>query len=414
MTDHGEIHADYLGHARRLGERLLASARVQPDGSLTWGRGADRDRQPVVDSGPVSGRCGEAYFFAALARATGEAVFEESALGALAGIREGVDHGVGGDAGPRATFAALLTRLRLGVAGVGGMIYVLVRTGQRLDRPELIDDARSLARFLSTERIEADTTYDVSWGVAGALLGLLALADTGSERALGQAEACGRHLLARRTLDERSGLRAWKTLRELPSTGFAHGACGIAHALLRLHLRTGDLAFRDAALEAFAFERALYREDLDHWQEWWGHTETHPRFTSWCHGAPGVGLSRLTSLECLDAEHEVAVVRDLQLALRATANARTPTVDTLCCGYFGRIDILLEAGARLENDSLTRQARRLADLRLERAGQEGFHNAMSPEPTPLLGGFWQGEAGIGYTLLRLARPRSLPCILSMA
>ncbi|MEO1369004.1 MAG: lanthionine synthetase LanC family protein, partial [Acidobacteriota bacterium] len=236
----------------------------------------------------------------------------------------------------------------------------------------------------------------------------------GYSPALEKADLCGQLLLGRRSLDRTSGLRAWVTTQDTPSSGFAHGASGIAHALLRLYGATAAKPYRDAALEAFAFERSLRQADSGRWPGWRHQPESASRFTSWCQGAPGISLGRLTALPYLPADSESDVVNDLRHALRATAEGKSPDVDTICCGYFGRIDILLEAGERLGNVSLGRHARRLAELRLERAETEGFHKAVSPEPTPLLGGFWQGESGIGYVLLRLADPGSLPCVLALS
>ena len=65
-------------------------------------------------------------------------------------------------------------------------------------------------------------------------------------------------------------------------------------------------------------------------------------------------------------------------------------VETLCCGRFGRLDLLLDAGRRFDRPDLVEAARSIASQRL-RAGlaqEEGY-------------GFFRGISGLGYTLLRL-------------
>ncbi|MCG8459842.1 MAG: hypothetical protein MI919_26480 [Holophagales bacterium] len=400
---------DFIEHAESLGESLLRQARNQPDGSVTWGPGADRRRQPVADSGPFNGRCGEAFLLASLYRATHRPELRGMALRALEGILGGL---------AKRSFEPTVARLSLGLSGVGGMIYVLVRMARMLEEPELQAAAVSLSAALTPERITADNDLDVTWGCAGALLSQLVLAETvveeaSGEKAMARAELCARHLLARRTADAETGHEAWVTLSSLPSTGFAHGAAGIAHALLRYFLRTGDDACYRAGLDAFAFERQLYRESQDNWLASRQESDREPKFCSWCHGAPGIALSRLKSLECVHAADREPIVQDLLRALRATARGRLPSLDTLCCGYFGRIDILLEAGRRLGNDSLVRQAERLSRIRLGRADQHGLELDHSGSRDPIFDGFWQGTPGVAYTLLRLQAPESFPCVLAL-
>jgi lantibiotic modifying enzyme len=398
---------DLLTPALRIGAGLLAQARELDDGSLSWGRGADRDRLPAPDTGPFNGRCGEALLFAALHAATGDPAFEEASLRTLLSLRRGLpDERYRSDLADRVVF---------GLAGVGGILYTLVRAAGFLGRPELLESAEHLAGVVTEERIAADGQFDIIWGSAGALLGLLALADAGSAGALHRAERCAEHLLTRRAVDPESGLRAWNTLRGVPSSGFAHGASGIAHALLQVYRRTEAAPFYEAALEAFAFERTLYREEILNWMDSRGEPEDQPVMWSWCHGAPGIGLARLGVLGRLRGDDEAGIAEDLHRAITATLAARVPGVDTICCGFFGRIDFLLEAGHKLGNPALERHARRIAGERLGRAGEQGY--LLTPDDEieeHLRAGFWQDLGGTAYTLLRLTDPARYPCVLAMA
>lgn len=399
---------DLLGAARRIGESIRAEARELDDGSLHWGRGAGRGYEFTADSGPFNGRSGEALLFAALHAATGEPAYADAAEQALRTVRLGL-----GRPGYRAELA---DRVVLGLAGLGGLLYTLVRVGQLLERPGLLAAAELLGEEFTPERIAEDGKLDIIWGSAGAALGLLALADAGVPSALPRARRCAEHLLKSRAVDPASGLRAWNTLRRLPSTGFAHGASGLAHALLQVHSRTGGAELRAAALEAFAFERTLWNEDLGNWED--SRDEPGPpEMWSWCHGAPGIALARLSALGALggDAEAESDLAHDLRQALRATLGSRVPKVDTLCCGTFGRIDILLEAGRRLENPSLLRQAQRLALERVEAGEAQGYVLTPTTEIAPHLHpGLWQGLGGAAYSLLRLGDPERFPCLLAMS
>lgn len=387
---------------------LLRTAETDSDGAITWRRGYAMDMSPAEDPGIFNGRIGEALFFAALFATTADPAHEEAALRASQAVRAAA-----GDAELR---ERLLAQVGYGLTGVGSQVYALVRMSQFLNRPELLDDAAALAEVLTPERIARDRIHDLFWGAAGAALALLALYDhTGDPAALERAVACGEHLLARRGTDPDTGLRAWATLEPALFTGFAHGTSGIAHALLRLHQATGDDRFYDAAIEGFAWERTVFREDIGDWPDKRDQPADQPVISAWCHGAPGMALSRLTALYVLREEHEADVAEDLDRALTRTSEAPLHGADYLCCGNFGRVDILLEAGRVLENESLVRQARRMAEGALERADQRGWVVATPGEDGSdrhQSGGLWQGPTGIAYTLLRMTDPDRYPTLLT--
>ena len=387
-----------------IGERLLKDAHCLGDGSLTWGRGYGLNMEPVPDSGMFNGRIGEAVFLSALAVASSRADFEAAALASTGCLRASL-----GDA----TLAReLASRIGLGLSGMGSIIYAFVLMASLLRRPELLISAERGAETVSKERIAADTKCDVFWGAAGALFGLLALLDRGVEAVRQRAIWCADHLLARRTADWRTGLRGWAQDGGRPVTGFAHGSSGVASALLRLHERMGDSRLYRAAVEAFDFERTVYSPAVSDWPD---HPDQARKtiMSSWCHGAPGIGFSRLSILPSMEAKDESDIAGDLCLALRKVASDKLRPADNLCCGNFGRIDFLLEAAQRLQNPSLKAAAFRVAERCIERHRKQPF---TIPQPSASVGphcgpGLWQGIAGIGYSLIRLSAPAQFPCIL---
>lgn len=166
-----------------------------------------------------------------------------------------------------------------------------------------------------------------------------------------------------------------------------------------------------AALEAFAFERTLIRPETGEWPDSRSVAPGAPVQGSWCHGAPGIALSRLCALDLVTDENGGSVVDDLDFALTSTCEQPLHVMDNLCCGNFGRADILLEASLVLENASLEAHARNLADLCLERAEASDFGIPRYSGEPHLRPGLWQGLAGIGYSLLRLAEPHRFSSLL---
>jgi lantibiotic modifying enzyme len=293
---------------------------------------------------------------------------------------------------------------------VGSIVYAFVRMAGFLREPALLAAARDAACALTCDAIEADDKYEVFWGTAGALLGLLALGEAAPTAGVDEAvRRCAEHLLAHRVPDPESGHLAWATYEAAPVAGFAHGSTGIAHALLQLHRRAPDPRLYEAAVAAFAFERTAYREDLNEWLDARGQEERI--LSAWCHGSAGIGFSRLSALGLVRPEDDAAIAADLVKALRKVNTRQLLVWDNICCGNFGRVDFLVTAGRRLQNPSLEEAAYRIAGLCLDRAGEDGFRTPGPDEGPQFTPGLWQGTGGIGYVLLRLAAPERFPSLL---
>jgi lantibiotic modifying enzyme len=130
---------------------------------------------------------------------------------------------------------------------------------------------------------------------------------------------------------------------------------------------------------------------------------------SWCHGAPGIGLARLGGLAVLDTPQ---VRRDLATAMQTTLSIGLSTLDTLCCGNFGRIELLIAASQHLQQPQLLEVARQWASTLVRRARQRGgFQVFLQLSRQAHNPGLFQGTAGIGYQLLRVALPEQVPSIL---
>ncbi len=294
-----------------------------------------------------------------------------------------------------------------GATGLGSIVYTLVRISQFLNEPQLLDIASQGALLITQESIASDRQFDTIAGSAGAILGLLSLYQASSDPAiLDRATALGYHLLINRTKSD-SGFRAWATLEGKLATGFSHGAAGIAYALLRLYKITQETVFLEAAEEAIAYERSLFSPSTGNWQDV---RENKPTFmTSWCHGAPGIGLGRLGGLEILDTPE---IRQEIAAAINTTQQFGLQNLDHLCCGNFGRMEVLLLATSKLSHPELWNTVQKQAAWLVARAKQVGAFYLFPELPGDVYNpGFFQGTAGIGYELLRLAYPESLPSVL---
>ncbi len=393
-----------LARAMAIAGELRTRAIRAPDGSAAWIgpqylAQAERFQFQPLGHDLYGGACGVAVFLAAAAKIAGRAGYRELALGAVQPLRRELrtrgdrlarDVGIGG------------------AAGLGGVVYALTRMADLVDDSSLLEDAKQIALLITAERIAADTSLDVIDGSAGAILGLCALYDvTGDQEVAERAMACGGHLLTARTASG-AVYRAWATVDGKLLAGFSHGAAGIAYALLRLYELTRDPALLQAAREAIAYERSVFSPEAGNWPDF--RPDDEPAFlTRWCHGAAGIGLARLGGLAVLDTPE---IRRDIDIALETTRRHGLERVDHLCCGNLGRAEVLLAAGLRLSRRDLREAAEARAAQAVTGAEQAG---PVSLHPLPPGGvyspGFFQGEAGIGYELLRLAHPDVLPSVL---
>jgi type 2 lantibiotic biosynthesis protein LanM len=366
-----------------------------------------------LDHDLYGGACGPALFFSALSKISGEAHYHQLALATLHLLRQMLQAQTTRfsweDWGAWAGFPAL--KNIGGGGGLGSVIYALVRISQFLHEPALIAQAQGLADLLTLKRIAEDHFFDVIDGVAGTILGLLALYQVSPQASiLAKAVACGEHLSQTRTASA-SGYLSWSDQDGKLLTGFSHGAAGIAYALLRLYEVSGEVTFRETAQEAIAYERSVFNAEAGNWPDLRNSTIENPDFMiSWCHGAPGIGLARLGGLPALDTDE---IRTDIAVALETTLRHGPQGLDHLCCGTLGRAEFLLAASLQMSRPDFLETAKTWAAWVVGRAEQAGGYVVRSnPELNWAYSpGFFQGIAGIGYELLRLAYPHQLPSIL---
>ncbi len=297
-------------------------------------------------------------------------------------------------------------------SGAGSMVYGLTTIGALLGDSTSIDLARMAARRIAPHRIARDQALDVISGAAGAALGLLAFYKVSHDPdILDLATACGDRLL-QTTIATDQGL-SWRAPDGRVYTGFAHGVAGIAYALGRLFDITGERRFGRASADGYRYVASRYVDAAQNWpvlgEPVEGVAGLGPSMTAWCHGAPGVTLA--ISLGSADTVY-AKLLDQLEPSLRTTAGASPHMADHVCCGNMGRCESLFTTGRRLMRREAVEGSRRLARVVIARARKAGHFclAANGFEYRIFDPGFFRGVSGIGYTLLRLAAPSSLPSV----
>lgn len=405
--------AAYLEVAAAIGRRLVREA-VWHDGKCSWmGSIAEGGVEPgsggqvlaALGPGLYGGSAGVGLFLAELHGATGDAEVRETALAALR-------HALS-----RAGTLPGSKRLGLYNGGVG-IALAAARVGALLDAESLRDGARGLLGVLEGEQ-HAPDVFDLIDGRAGAIAGLLVLRRLLDEpRLLEFATRLGDELLRTAERSER-GL-SWRmptAPHEVGWTGFSHGAAGPGHALLELAHASGEARYTHAAEQAFAYERSWFSAAEGNWPDLRGllvRKQRPPRelpfATTWCHGAPGIALSRLRAFELTGSpeyrEEAVTALRTTQRALEAGLRSDTEGF-SLCHGMAGNAEVLRLGAALLEESSASLPGQ-LAEL-----GMRRYASGAAPWPCGAPGetpGLFLGLAGIGHFYLRLQVP-SIPSVL---
>ena len=392
---------DRAAEARALGRLLVDSSIADGSGAIEW-LGVDvavdgeRSRYGALGPSLYSGRAGIALFLAALAR-SGHAerdAYRRTAVAASADLLR-----LGGEDERRRWWRDQ----PLGLNGSGGALMTLLRLGRLLPdlREAVAEKVSSLLDGLTADHLRADRQLDVMGGSAGLIGPLL---EVGTPTAMTLAEAAGDTLVAQQ---DPGGGWVIDALGTRPLTGFSHGASGMASALARLDAAVPREAYGEAARRALRYEHETFDPIRRNWPDLrGGHASpTHRFLLGWCHGAPGVALSRLcffgTSL--WDARTET----ELEHALRSTADTRYAG-DSVCCGRFGRAAILRLAARLCDEPDWLSAAARLERLALtdRRGGGYSFGEAL---------GLFNGAAGVGLALLDATADddhQVLPAILS--
>jgi lantibiotic biosynthesis protein len=409
-----------LVEAASWGDMLCQEAYWHEDRCSWVGHSPDESPQDgplfsgVTSLGPdlYAGTAGVALFLAQLHVLRPEARYRRAALGA---IRHALRHADDVDAAAR-------VGLHIGVTGVA---FASARAGLLLGIDDLVAEGVALATRAADEA--GDRPYlDFVSGSSSAICALLVMSRyPGGDGLHGSAEALGRDIIGRAARDngwswsnaDVSGGTQWAR----PLNGLAHGAAGLGIALIELHAKTGDPAFRDAGLGAFDYEDQFVNDAKGNWDDLRvdpaadAGAGSMPHTLAWCHGAPGISLTRLRAHQVLPDRGE-HLRGSIAIALRGTLQHARSQLEgsafdvTSCHGLAGLIEPFVLASQVFGDPSYLSRARELwgeaFHRRDEKATWMSGVGTGGKNPSLML-----GSAGLGYGLLRAFDPERVPSVL---
>ena len=402
---------DFLQVADRIGVDLCRDAFWSGDHCNWMGWSTehlDGAFTPAFRSCDISlygGLAGIALFLAHVQSLTGDRQQRTAALGAI--------NNVVAQLGRR---EAILPGLYTGLAGVA---YALAAAGELLELPELAEFGIRVVEQAGQAPLDVARS-DVLSGSAGIIPVLIDLGQRFDRpRLLDMAVRHGDFLVDHAVQTPQGTVWPNPNPTEAPLLGYSHGTSGYALALAELNRVRPDARYLASARGALRYERTLFEPSVSNWPDLRVDPQAPdgaPRYPSaWCHGAAGIGLSRLRLLQLLGDDAEL--LSEIDAALRTASGLlvsqqTTPIGDfSYCHGSCGNAELLLDVAVQLGRGDILEGVRRFGDM-----GAQAFIGRGVPWPCGVHGGgetpgLMLGKTGIGWFYLRLLDPRRIPSLL---
>lgn len=297
-------------------------------------------------------------------------------------------------------------------SGEAGLVYTYILLYQILGEYDYLDYAKKHTNIL-VQLIEQDQKNDIMYGNAGAILALIGMYEqTGNNDYLNEAFHAGRVLVMAQ--NENGG---WQSNPDMcPLAGMSHGVAGIIYALSKLWKYQQDSTVLFAIKRGLEFENSLFVQEYGNWRDeryYKGKkvSDSNNYTSAWCHGAPGILLSRLRIWDCMDGEISDIVMKDIKRSINAVRNSCRGANNCLCHGNMGNTEIITEYCKAISDKKMQENSELLRKNLIEKISQdenlgiEPFYGFQSL-------GFMNGLAGIGYSIMR-ELDNELPCVMAV-
>jgi rhamnogalacturonyl hydrolase YesR len=409
----------------RIADELLGKA-VKTDNGWAWDTmflGNDREVSWEKIESIYSGTSGIILLFIELYKRTGDAKYFEAAVKGGQWIEWYCNEK------PTEYYAFFTGRL--------GAAYTMVKLSELTGEESYLEKAQAIARQSIKFLDFARPLDDLINGYAGTILGLLHIhAATGDKELLPIIDKFIKTLIDRAHFGA-EGLY-WDRGRDQVHglCGFSHGAAGVGFVFLELAHYFKNDAFNTIAEQAFLYETHHFDAARGNWPDFrkgYHSDKMYSEFrkayldndikyftrvgdmSAWCHGAPGIGFSRLRAYQLLkDETYRKHLGQAIEKTKSTTVDADKGLVSyTLCHGGGGNSMLFIDAYRALGDERYMQLAEEVA-VRAVKSKKEvgvylpGLSDAGMKEDTSL----FMGNAGIAYFYLQVMHPSEVPSVLA--
>jgi len=345
-----------------------------------------------------NGNCGIALYLAYLGNITGRREYIDAAFEAMRLPMMELD---GLDTNHPYTIGAF--------GGLGSYFYVLDHLRRITANNGLKDYIYSRIGILGS-LADKDTLFDVVSGSAGCIAVLTSIFENtaGEQEKRLLIDIAYRnydHLMKNRRPYNAPDIPGWSYGKVFePASGFSHGNAGIAAFMSKLAFLANDADIKPAIRDALKLERMLYSEKHENW-----HSTVLKKKIShgWCHGAPGILLSKLMLLQY--GYDDAQLEAETETALRTTMTKSFGYNPSLCHGDLGNLLILMHCAKVLGRHEIRDQCLRVFQELYENIISKKWKDGVFRGTTSL--GLMVGLAGFGYSLIKFCEPDIVPNIL---
>ena len=285
--------------------------------------------------------------------------------------------------------------------GLGSLVYLYYTLSRLWDDPCLHNKYSGYLQKLFEYKIDEDNDIDIISGVSGIIMLilniyshekdplLLAIAGKFGDFLMSELKKSGGDIL----------------------TGFSHGYAGLSCALFMLYGALGIDDYYKLGMDLILRENAFYDSSIDNWLDLRSKTGKSG-VVFWCHGAPGIALSRAIVKKSLNGKYTSTINKDIDTALKKTLyeGFADGMNHSMCHGQMGNLDILLKVSAIIGDEDLKKQVLQISEDIIAQILKKGIicANANNLETV----NFMVGLSGVGYGFLRLHNPE-IPSILAL-
>ncbi|MEM6319080.1 MAG: lanthionine synthetase LanC family protein [Bacteroidota bacterium] len=403
------MHNEYLKTAVRLGNQICREA-LRHEGRANWiattsepGHKYPKPYYKALQGDWYSGTSGIAFFLANLYIVSQEEIHKEIAIESIQqalSVKDKVEFG------------------QLGFhSGRTGIAFSAIKVGELLQQPAFIEEGLTILKQLN--RLPKEKyTLDIIDGCAGAIPAILNVIKKYPSQELETLLKKMGTFLMESVQPEKSGC-SWNTMPQGTSgnlTGYAHGASGIALALLELGTYWQDKTYLKMASLGFAYEDSLFNQQQQNWPDLRKidgieSSEKEVCGCAWCHGAPGIGLARLRAYQLTQKniywQQAATAIKTTEQKLNLTHLGNF----SLCHGVLGNAELLLYANEIRPKSTYIEKAVSVGKLLTKNYEQKHIPIPNGTQTNYFSPDMMLGLSGMGYYFLRLLDAKQFPSVL---
>ncbi|WP_046212738.1 type 2 lanthipeptide synthetase LanM family protein [Paenibacillus wulumuqiensis] len=296
-------------------------------------------------------------------------------------------------------------RISIGAySGIASIVYTLLNFYRMTGKRHFYEGAGTVASLIP-KLLPYDRELDLIGGSSGALAVMARGYEIEQDPLFHDlAEGCVKHLLDSAIYIDDQQV-TWKGIAGKPLTGFSHGNAGMIYALQLWERYTDNKELKTIIKKGLNFENN--QSSHGNWNDLRKPVQ-EAATSAWCHGSPGILMSRLELANSSDSEVALQAVHDQQMALPNILHDGFGREQSLCHGDMGNGMILMQYGRKTNRPAWLNVGKNLiiesATSRLKY--QCGVGNEVET-PNMML-----GLAGIAYGMLYACHPE-LPNILDL-